>query len=486
MSREDIDPRTSNNSPSLNIAHLKTLTLEENLEETLKHLNFNGLKETDQRALFGLLKGRPFRHLYLKGAQALQDTVIQQGLNLVYLLTLNLKGCLSLSDRVIPLIAHNAPSLESLNLSHIVASMREIGRERTGPFNPNPLYVLFPSLRYLNMSASGIQTLLIEAPLLEVLQAKEAKDLQVLEVRKEGGSSPLRKADLGETQGLSLQIFLKFLEDHPSLEEMQTEGAQNLPHVTFPIGEELRGLMDLYKRATESKDPEAQYQMGEIYAAGKLLKQNPDKALEWLQAAVQNKHDCARVVGLTLPQKDKDTLDFSEKSLTAQEMKYLVVLLQGRALKSLILNFNTIGAEGAETLPVLTPLRKLDLYGANIGNAGVRVISLLTNLTSLDVGLNNIEAPGAQDLCSLITLTTLNMRNNTIGDQGSEYLSLLTRLTDLDVQNNKIGGKGIQALCSLPNLTRFNVGWNLMGPEGKQALEALKKKNPQIRIISNE
>src|SRR3990167_7118698 len=123
------------------------------------------------------------------------------------------------------------------------------------------------------MSASGIQTLLIEAPLLEVLQAKEAKDLQVLEVRKEGGSSPLRKADLGETQGLYLQIFLKFLEDHPSLEEMQTEGAQNLPHVTFPIGEELRGLMDLYKRATESKDPEAKYQMGEIYAAGKLLKQ---------------------------------------------------------------------------------------------------------------------------------------------------------------------------------------------------------------------
>ena len=354
-------------------------------------------------------------------------------------MVLNLEGCSSLTDAIIPMIAEKAKALQSLTLKYIT-NMRDIGAqtkplfhpERKGPLDFSPLYIEFPALRYLDISESGLRTLFIEAPHLEVFKAQTAKNLRVLDIRRQGlppASSPLRDVDLRGVQRLPVAAFVALFQNHPNMTDVQG-------------------------------DPDAQYQVAERYAKGQGVKRSQDKAFEWYRKAAQNGHAVGgRILKLIQDQKESNGITLSSKQLTTEEMKFVGAILQERQnLTSLNLDNNHIGAAGAQHL------------------------ASLTGLTSLNVGWNSIGEAGAQHLASLTGLTSLNLESNHIGPEGAQHLASLTGLTSLNVRSNSIGAAGARHLASLTGLTSLDVGYNSIGNAGKQAFQQMRRKNPKLTI----
>jgi hypothetical protein len=81
----------------------------------------------------------------------------------------------------------------------------------------------------------------------------------------------------------------------------------------------------------------------------------------------------------------------------------------------------------------------------------------------------------AQRLSILTELSSLNLCHDQIDDEGAASLSNLTQLTSLNLHNNLIGAAGAASLASLPHLTSLNLSENLIGAAGAAGLADLKK-----------
>lgn len=124
------------------------------------------------------------------------------------------------------------------------------------------------------------------------------------------------------------------------------------------------------------------------------------------------------------------TLDFSNSSLTDEELK--------------------------EIVSVCPNLTKLDLYGTNISNAGLAHISGLTSLTTLYLP-ENIDDDGLAHISGLTNLTTLYLRYANIGDAGLAHISGLTNLTTLDLHYTKVSDAGLAHISGLTNLITLDL-----------------------------
>jgi hypothetical protein len=138
----------------------------------------------------------------------------------------------------------------------------------------------------------------------------------------------------------------------------------------------------------------------------------------------------------------------------------------------------------ARRLSLLLDLTALDIGINNIGDAGARVLAkYLPHLRTLDIGSNNIGDAGARVLAkNLPHLRTLNIGSNNIGDAGARVLAKnLPHLRTLDISSNYIGDPGAEALAeNLPHLMTLNIGMNNIGDPGA---EALVENLPQLTTL---
>ncbi|KAK3254364.1 hypothetical protein CYMTET_36420 [Cymbomonas tetramitiformis] len=200
------------------------------------------------------------------------------------------------------------------------------------------------------------------------------------------------------------------------------------------------------------------------------------------------------------------------------------LLVSNGSLKTLDLNSNNIGPEGAKALAVaLTPnaegvfngsLSTLDVRVNNITGEAAELLAeaMLAHpsmkvfnkiqmqdlkddkVTELDLSMKIIGVPGALVLGRLLvsngSLNTLNLYDNRIGDEGAKALAVAltpneegvfnTSMNTLDLYDNKIGDEGANALAVAltPNaegvfntsLNTLSLSNNKIGDEGAKAL----------------
>jgi hypothetical protein len=123
---------------------------------------------------------------------------------------------------------------------------------------------------------------------------------------------------------------------------------------------------------------------------------------------------------------------------------------------------------------------KLFLSACDLGpNAAVqlaRVLSVASNLESLDLSQNKCGDAGAAAICRALsgntTLMKLNLRQNEIGVRGGKEIGDMLanpdlRLKKMDVSWNSIRGPGASAMCkalgSNRYLEKFDASWNILG-----------------------
>ena len=130
----------------------------------------------------------------------------------------------------------------------------------------------------------------------------------------------------------------------------------------------------------------------------------------------------------------------------------------------------------------LAHVRRLDLTGRGIGDAGVRALAeseYAAGLWSLDLHYNNVGPHGVRALAEsrhLRHLRTLSLAVNAFGPEGLEALTaspVLATVHTLNLTGNNLGPRGMFLLARSPHLgelrSLYLVG-NRIGDEGAQAL----------------
>jgi uncharacterized membrane protein YgcG len=118
---------------------------------------------------------------------------------------------------------------------------------------------------------------------------------------------------------------------------------------------------------------------------------------------------------------------------------------------------------GLRLLTTLTQLTSLDLGATDVASAGLSQVARLTQLRVL--GLGDCEGVGDPELrliCSsgLTSLTRLCLRGMAVGDRGAAGLSGLGRLRALDLDRCRwVGPAGLAALAALGALQELSLSW---------------------------
>ncbi|WP_419194974.1 leucine-rich repeat domain-containing protein [Novipirellula herctigrandis] len=143
-------------------------------------------------------------------------------------------------------------------------------------------------------------------------------------------------------------------------------------------------------------------------------------------------------------------------------------------------------------------LRKLDLYGTNISDAGLIHVSKLRNLESLNLGFCNrltnrsmdsivklrrlkylnlgfcrrISDDAFQQLAALTELETLNLSLTSASDNSLKHIAMLKKLDALDLDGTTTTNEGLKPLIAFPKLRSLR----LVGtPISDDAIEHLAK-----------
>ena len=145
-------------------------------------------------------------------------------------------------------------------------------------------------------------------------------------------------------------------------------------------------------------------------------------------------------------------------------------------------------------------LRKLDLYGTNISDAGLVHVSKLGNLDSLNLGFchrltnesvdsivklkrlkylnlgfcRRISDAALERLGALTELETLNLSLTSVGDNSLKQISMLKKLDALDLDGTAITNEGLKPLTTLPRLRSLRL---IGTPISDNAIEHLSKLN---------
>jgi Ran GTPase-activating protein (RanGAP) involved in mRNA processing and transport len=143
------------------------------------------------------------------------------------------------------------------------------------------------------------------------------------------------------------------------------------------------------------------------------------------------------------------TLDLSEGGYTDEDMKVVVEhMMVHKRCNALLLHHNQITEKGvlqlAEALKNNISLKKLNLGYNNIGDRGVEYIvkpMLMSNntLAKLHLQSNSITEKGADHLAKMLRINTamrhLGLDYNNIGDRGVKLLSLALSSTGVEINH---------------------------------------------------
>ncbi len=418
---------------SLSPQLVKSIKNDTHVERLLKEVNFKALGETDQKALFELLKGRSLQHLRLKHASALTDQFLSENKNMfASLLTLNLSRALGITDSWLSMLAEGAPALTSLNLSFIPGIRNIVKKE--GAIFVEEISVKFAALISLNVKECiNLTKLNIAAPLLDWLNVK--------------GCVKLTDSGLDLLIENSPRLKTLLLQDCSLVKDQDLRTAFPTYPISLALTPELRKtarkiLMSVGKIKLKKED---------LKLTAKMLK----KALN-----LNNK--------LT-------TLDLGSNSIGEAGALAIAESLKGNTtLTSLNLYNNEIGEAGARA--IAESLK---------GN---------TTLTTLDLGNNSIGEPGARAIAENLkgntTLSTLDLGWNSIGETGvqavAESLKGNATLSTLKLAGNKIGGAGACAVAvslkGKSTLTSLDLGYNSIADAAQRTIREILKNNPNLKI----
>jgi Ran GTPase-activating protein (RanGAP) involved in mRNA processing and transport len=208
-----------------------------------------------------------------------------------------------------------------------------------------------------------------------------------------------------------------------------------------------------------------------------------------------------------------------DNDLVLSDLEELVSCRILQPLTSLAFSYNAIGDEGLERLATvsfgqlasldlsgvgataagfsgllasgcLKTLRKLDLYGNDLGEEGAKVVAdaqSLSRLEALDLASCGLTAASAQYLARskhLNGLQELSLysaghrvgQENRVGNEGVEALAaspFLKRLRELYLEDNQVSGRGVKALAGSPllaRLTGLDLSRNPIGTVGARVL----------------
>lgn len=105
--------------------------------------------------------------------------------------------------------------------------------------------------------------------------------------------------------------------------------------------------------------------------------------------------------------------------------------------------------EALADLASLAPnILHLNLRGAGLTDAGMKVIATFTNLRQLRLEKNDITDEGAKALASLTSLTSLNLAGTRITDQGFGELARLANLETLYVWATKVTPAAVKSVAN--------------------------------------
>lgn len=138
-------------------------------------------------------------------------------------------------------------------------------------------------------------------------------------------------------------------------------------------------------------------------------------------------------------------LDLSLTHITDQGMQELKGL---RGITDFNLYFaEYITDEGIAAIKDWKRLRRLNLHGTKIGDAGLEHIAGIVTLESLNVGSTLMTDVGLERLTSLTQLKELTMGGNELGDAGLQALRQMRGLTYLDLSGRQGTDKNVWTIA---------------------------------------
>ncbi|CAD2219246.1 hypothetical protein AGDE_12058 [Angomonas deanei] len=172
-----------------------------------------------------------------------------------------------------------------------------------------------------------------------------------------------------------------------------------------------------------------------------------------------------------------ETLELPSCGITARGCVHLEKLFAENAtIKTLNLDFNKIGKEGAQCL-----------------SNGLRWNSTLSQLSLEYCGIDSDGGPVVASIIKSSNVRTLSLMGNTLGDKGivavGRAMAVSSQLESINLADNCFGEKseGVEGLCEgiekCRTLTAINIDFNTLHPSSAQALLAVVQNCVQLTSV---
>ncbi len=189
-------------------------------EDFLRKFDFSGVKETEQHALFNAAQGIQWQQLFLRNARALTNQIVSK-FTIGALSKLDISGCHTITDELLPVLAARCVWLKSLNLSRL-KKLKSLAQQSSF-FGVIPLRLANLERLYLNQCPL-LEDIALDAPQLVILQAGDCPQLRTIDV----ASPILRNLDIRSDTALTDAAFEGLIKKCPSLRTVYLEGCSNI------------------------------------------------------------------------------------------------------------------------------------------------------------------------------------------------------------------------------------------------------------------
>ena len=188
--------------------------------------------------------------------------------------------------------------------------------------------------------------------------------------------------------------------------------------------------------------------------------------LDWVNLSLNN------IDFDTLPQVSKFTCLYIQEQ--KQDRPLSIKSIEGcDSLREFSACYWNIGDEGARIMSVLLQLTKVEVRSCGLTKEGAIYLSNLKHLVKLDISLNAITDDGVDYLCSMKKLKSLNLSKCSITNQSLVHVSRLPCLRMLDLSRNLIDDYGIVYLKDMPTLAKLYLSHTRVSDSALSSLEGV-------------
>lgn len=150
------------------------------------------------------------------------------------------------------------------------------------------------------------------------------------------------------------------------------------------------------------------------------------------------------------------------------------------SLEFLVLNDTKVTDAGAKYLRRLKSVQALGLVNTAMSDESLTHFSKLHSLQALGLTGTKVTGTGLAHLKNLANLQIVELSQTKITDEGAAALALLTQLTTLDLHATQISEAGLEKLAALKGLSGLRLTQSPVSPEAHQKLQ---RELPMCRIL---